>query len=247
MVYNTRWYILSCLVVALIVMFPTSMSAKESSSRFYRMEVGAQVGASYYVGELAPYVFLSTAEAYGAQFRYKIDPRWALQLKGQRQRVVNNVEDDNLWRLESGKYVHPMWHVDVVGEYNFFQLGLDEYNIHMRPWTPYMFVGFGLTFYEDSINNRGPSAVYVPVGLGVKWKFADRWQLQFAWQHNVYLVNGDGLEGVIDARRPNLFNDSYKMNGSNIMNNDVTSTLTLGVVFEFGCQQRKCVFCDYKD
>ena len=37
----------------------------------------------------------------------------------------------------------------------------------------------------------------------------------------------------------------YGMNGSNIMNNDVTSTLTVGVVFEFGREQKPCVMCTY--
>ena len=195
------------------------------------MEVGVQGGASYYVGELASHVFMSVGETYGAQLRYKIDPRWAIQLKGQRQRVINkeyNVDNS-------------MWHVDVVGEYNFFQLGLDEYNIHMRSLTPYMFLGVGATVYEDSLIMKDffkCVAVYLPVGIGLKWKIAERWQLQLAWQHNVYLWNGDGLEGS------EAFDNLHEMNGINIMNNDVTSTLTVGVVFEFGHKERICLLCD---
>ena len=195
------------------------------------MEVGVQGGASYYVGELASHVFMSVGETYGAQLRYKIDPRWAIQLKGQRQRVINkeyNVDNS-------------MWHVDVVGEYNFFQLGLDEYNIHMRSLTPYMFLGVGATVYEDSLIMKDffrCVAVYLPVGIGLKWKIAERWQLQLAWQHNVYLWNGDGLEGS------EAFDNLHEMNGINIMNNDVTSTLTVGVVFEFGHKERTCLLCD---
>ena len=195
------------------------------------MEVGVQGGASYYVGELASHVFMSVGETYGAQLRYKIDPRWAIQLKGQRQRVINkeyNVDNS-------------MWHVDVVGEYNFFQLGLDEYNIHMRSLTPYMFLGVGATVYEDSLIMKDffkCVAVYLPVGIGLKWKIAERWQLQLAWQHNVYLWNGDGLEGS------EAFDNLHEMNGINIMNNDVTSTLIVGVVFEFGHKERTCLLCD---
>ena len=190
-----------------------------------------QGGASYYVGELASHVFMSVGETYGAQLRYKIDPRWAIQLKGQRQRVINkeyNVDNS-------------MWHVDVVGEYNFFQLGLDEYNIHMRSLTPYMFLGVGATVYEDSLIMKDffkCVSVYLPVGIGLKWKIAERWQLQLAWQHNVYLWNGDGLEGS------EAFDNLHEMNGINIMNNDVTSTLTVGVVFEFGHKERTCLLCD---
>ena len=81
-------------------------------------------------------------------------------------------------------------------------------------------------------------AVYLPVGIGLKWKFAERWQLQLAWQHNLYVWNGDGLEGIDE------FNNKHEMNGSNIMNNDVTSTLTAGVVFEFGRSKKVCLLCD---
>ena len=128
-----------------------------------------------------------------------------------------------------------------MGEYNFFQLGLDEYNIHMRSLTPYMFLGVGATVYEDSLIMKDffkCVAVYLPVGIGLKWKIAERWQLQLAWQHNVYLWNGDGLEGS------EAFDNLHEMNGINIMNNDVTSTLTVGVVFEFGHKERTCLLCD---
>ena len=43
---------------------------------------------------------------------------------------------------------------------------------------------------------------------------------------------------------PKMLDNSYKMNGSNIMNNDVTSTLTIGVVFEFTPQKKLCVLCE---
>ena len=224
---NIRFVVL----VVWITLLPVCAFAEENHHRFYSMEVGVQGGASYYVGELASHVFMSVGETYGAQLRYKIDPRWAIQLKGQHQRVINkeyNVDNS-------------MWHVDVVGEYNFFQLGLDEYNIHMRSLTPYMFLGVGATVYEDSLIMKDffkCVAVYLPVGIGLKWKIAERWQLQLAWQHNVYLWNGDGLEGS------EAFDNLHEMNGINIMNNDVTSTLTVGVVFEFGHKERTCLLCD---
>ena len=69
-----------------------------------------------------------------------------------------------------------------------------------------------------------------------------------AWQHNIYVMNGDGLEGVISRTKANktqdaLFNNSHGMNGSNIMNNDVASTLTAGIVFEFGRKGKTCAYC----
>ena len=238
LVYQNRFSdIRFVLLVVLLALLPIGMFAQDEH-QFYFMEVGVQGGASYYVGELVPHVLMSVGETYGAQLRYKIDPRWAVQLKGQRQRVMNTLEEGNEWGVTSGDYKNTMWHVDVVGEYNFFQLGLDEYNIHMRSLTPYMFLGAGATIYEDSVATNERFAVYLPIGIGLKWKFAERWQLQLAWQHNLYVWNGDGLEGIDE------FNNKHEMNGSNIMNNDVTSTLTAGVVFEFGRSKKVCLLCD---
>ena len=238
-----------------ILLLPTLVY---SESRFYRLEAGMQAGAAYYVGELAPHVFMSTAETYGLQMRTKIDQRWALQVKGQRQRVINELKAGNDWGIKAGKYSTAMWHIDVTGEYNFFRFGIDPYNIHMRPITPFVFLGIGFTAHNIYLNDTlsypkfeckddgfVDFAMYIPVGIGLKWKFAERWQLQLAWQHNLYIVNGDGIEGAISTTYRGLWNNSYEMNGKNPMNNDVTSTLTLGIVFEFAPDPKICLQCDF--
>ena len=245
--------------MVLAVSVLSSARAEDYSDPFYRMEIGVQGGAGYYVGELAPHVFLSVGEVYGVQGRVKIDPRWAVQVKGQRQRVINSVKEGNEWGVLPGRYQVPMWHFDIVGEYNFFRLGLNQYDIHMRKVSPYIFLGIGMTVHNRVLaggdvrypelwigdDRKMEYAMYLPIGVGVKWKVADRWQLQLAWQHNVYLLNGDGLEGAIVATDPGKFNNSYEMNGSNIMNNDVISGLTLGVVFEFAPKKEACPHCKY--
>ena len=78
----------------------------------------------------------------------------------------------------------------------------------------------------------------MPLGFGLKWKFHERWQLQAAWQHQVYLINGDGLEGVAELKDPD------NLNGTNILNNDYVSTMTIGVVYEFAPKKRVCHFCE---
>ena len=53
-----------------------------------------------------------------------------------------------------------------------------------------------------------------------------------------YVYNGDGFEDAPE------YNNKHDLNGSNIMNNDVTSTLTIGVVFEFGKGKKICPLCE---
>ena len=230
--------------------------------KVYRVELGFLAGAAYYMGELAPYAFTSISESYGLQVRCKIDQRWALQVKGVRQRVINKIESDNQWKLRAGTYQTPMWHFDLTGEYNFFRFGLDPYDIRMRRITPYISTGIGFTAYNkhandstaypiwEVIDDQLDYALYIPVGIGLKWKFAERWQLQLAWQHQLYITKkGDGLEGGIYTRNSagqpyNPLANSYEMNGRNILNNDVTSTLTVGIVFEFAPDKKICPYCN---
>ena len=240
-------------LVWMLLMMSTSVFADE---RLYRLEVGIQAGGAYYAGELAPYAFVSMGETYGMQVRCKIDNRWALQFKGQRQRVINTLEPGNQWGVPAGVYQNPMWHFDLMGEFNFFRFGYQSNDYRVRNITPFISLGIGLTAHnlyatrqeeypmvEVNKESRMDYALYIPVCLGMKWKFAPRWQLQVAWQHQLYMANGDGIEGAIDYRNPGLINDSYGMNGSNVMNNDVTSTLTVGIVFEFAREKNICVQC----
>lgn len=256
-----------------MLLAPASVLAENNT--MYRFELGAQVGAAYYMGELAPHPFMSTSETYGLQARCKINDRWAVQLKAQSQRVMNQFEVGNQWNVPANvKYQTPMWHFDITGEYNFFHYGFNAYDIKVRNFTPYIFAGFGFTFLNDNASfdqdypilgrnkvlhpNDSISwertemdvALSIPVGVGFKWRFAPRWQLQVAWQHNLYIYNGDGLEGEIVPRTRDkkdgdydLFNNAHGMNGINIFNNDVTSTITVGVVFEFLKDPGICVLC----
>ena len=80
------------------------------------------------------------------------------------------------------------------------------------------------------------------MGLGLKWRFAPRWQLVAAWQHNLYLGKdrGDGLEA-----QP-MFGNTHDMNGNNFFNYDLTGQLTVGIVFEFAQQKGACKHCSWE-
>ena len=180
-----------------------------------------QGGLGYlYSGECAPNIVETLARpfpAFGAQFRYKFDRRLALQTKFEMMPKVYDVTRYN---------------IEVSGEYNFFRFGISEYDIFVHDLSPFISVGVGAAAaFDDVFKFQG---IYIPVGVGFKWNFAPRWQLQGAWQHQVYLTKeGDNIDG------------SGENQTSNIMNNDVLSTLTVGIVFEFAVQKYNCVVCNH--
>ncbi|MGM9836975.1 MAG: DUF6089 family protein [Paludibacteraceae bacterium] len=205
----------------------------QADNRAYLCELGLQAGCGYYVGDAAPHIFHHPREAYGAHFRYKFTPRWALQIKGLAHRITGNAYSDRGVRLDK-MWETPMINIDAMAEFNFFRLGMRTYDSRIKPVTPYIFLGAGASLYGDKYNSI---AFYIPLGFGLKWKFSERVGLNIAWQYNIYIA--DNLEGM-----PELGN-TYNLNGSNILNNDLTSQLTLGIVFEFAKEKKVCRMCNY--
>ena len=244
--------------------------------RMYRCELGLQGGCGYYVGDKMDYVFGNVREAYGLQFRYKFDQRWAIQVKG----MMHHIKWDEIVTPSNAMTPSPsvvynltgtrMVNVDVIGEFNFFRFGPKQYDRRVKQLTPFIGIGLGAsvclnedwtwrTYSDDFFHNPkrddkgyvvkdddgNPqyvfslsryTQIYIPFVVGLKWKMAERWQLQVAWQHNVYFA--DNLEGMSD------FCNSHNLNGSNLLNNDVTSQLTIGIVFEFDQDEKICRICE---
>ena len=214
-------------VLLVLIMFPQTA---EAQSKRYQLEVGLQAGLGYYVGDATPHIFHNVREVYGGHLRYKFDKRWAIQVKGLHQVIRGPIYDQNgaAW----GNWQNKLINLDVMGEFNFFRFGEKEYDPRIKPITPYIFVGVGVALYGRDY--RTPAA-YLPFGLGLKWKFAPRWGLNVAWQHN--LMFADDLEGT------NEYGNTWNLNGSNILNFDLTGQLTVGIVFEFAREKKICRFC----
>ncbi len=214
-------------IIFLLVSLALSAGQVCADEREYNWEVGAQGGLGYYIGDATQHSFNNIEAAYGAQLRYKFDKHWALQAKAQGQKISFPLADS----IGNNQLIN----IDVVGEFNFFRFGKKQYDRRVKQLTPYIFIGVGVSIYPQL--DSWKAAVYVPFGLGLKWKFADRWQLHAAWQQNLYFI--DDLENIID------YNNVGDLNGSNILWNDFTSSLTIGIIFEFGKEAKICKSCDF--
>ncbi len=216
-----------------------SLSA-QTEGPTYLCELGFQAGCGYYVGDGAEHIFMHPREAYGLQFRYKFTKRWALQVKTTTQRITGWNHDEDMHRLDT-KWENQLINTDIVAEFNFFRFGSSGvYDRRLKPYTPYIFLGIGASVYgangyKDAKYNH--VMAYFPFGIGFKWKFSERAGLNIAWQHNVYLA--DNIENGLNL------NDTYGLNGSNILNCDLTGMITVGMVFEFGQAKNPCRICNW--
>ncbi|MBR1808495.1 MAG: outer membrane beta-barrel protein [Paludibacteraceae bacterium] len=222
------------LTLVLLTLFMLSTTTAHTEERPYLCEFGVQGGLSYYVGDAVPHIFMYPQYAAGAQFRYKFTPRWALQVKGQWQQIKFPAPDEQAMPVKGETATNRIINVDVVAEFNFFRFGQKQYDTRIKPITPYIFLGVGMGLYND----YSKVGAYLPFGFGMKWKFSPRWGLNIAWQHQLFFA--DNLE---NNELYNNYPNGYRMNGSNILKNDLTSTLTLGIVFEFAKQKAVCRRC----
>ena len=206
----------------------------------YLGEIGIQGGCGYYVGDAAPHIFMNIREAYGIHFRYKFTKRWAIQAKISGQRIAGNEYTMRGEKLGS-KWTNRLYGADIMAEFNFFRLGnATKFDKRIRPYSPYIFLGIGVGMYNNHKANGHKSltaAGYLPLGFGFKWKFHERVGLNIAWQHNIWL--SDDIEGQ------STLNNKHHLNGWNWMNCDVTSMLTVGIVFEIAKAHRECRICNW--
>lgn len=229
-------------IFSLALLLLCAVGMAKADTRPYLCELGLQAGCGYYAGDANPHIFVDVREAYGAHFRYKFTQRWAVQVKGLTQRITGYDYTMRNERLDT-KWEDQLINIDMMGEFNFFRFGTsNEFNRNIRPYTPYIFLGVGMSLYGTDSHNKptfSHAAFYIPMGIGFKWKFAEFCGLNIAWQHNIYVA--DDLES-----RKSLDN-RYNMNGSNIMNCDITGQLTAGIVFEFGHAPKPCRICNAED
>lgn len=220
-------------ILSLLICLLSAVNSYTEELR-YLCEIGVQGGMSYYVGDATQHIFMNPQYAAGAQFRYKFTPRWALQVKGQYQQIKFPKPDEQAIPQKGDYIYNQIVSIDGVAEFNFFRFGEWQYDTRIKPITPYIFLGIGVGIYSDF----GDVAAYLPFGFGLKWKFSQRCGLNIAWQHQFFFA--DNLENNILYDN---FPTDYNMNGINILKNDLTSTLTLGIVFEFGKQKAVCRRC----
>ncbi|MBQ0153526.1 MAG: outer membrane beta-barrel protein [Bacteroidales bacterium] len=216
------------LLVALVACF----SHAYADERMFHCELGIEGGMGYYIGDAESLPFKNIREMYGANFRYKFTPRWSLQVKG----IMHNIRGTYKLGTDFGEPISGNWsnqlvNLDVAAEFNFFRFGMEGYDRRVKPITPYILLGVGVCLHDKFHK----IAAYMPFGVGVKWKFAPRWNLQLVWQNNLYFT--DKLEAI-----PEL-DDRYELNGTNVFNCDITGTIGVGLMFEFAKEKKICRMC----
>lgn len=227
--HRRQRYIVLCLL--LVCLLPMQICAQRV--RHNQLELGVQGGMMYYVGDAHSKLFQNVREAYGAEISYLFNQRWSLMAQGVTGRIAGRAATEQGQPDPQGElWTNRLVDIDVVARFNFLPFGVtDKYDPKVKAFTPYIYTGIGMTMHQDFSS----FCAYVPVGIGLRVALSEHIGMFLAWQHNICFA--DNLEP--DPH----YNNIHELNGSNILNCDLVSTLQFGMVFEFAKEKKMCKFC----
>jgi hypothetical protein len=221
-----------CAFFIFIALFAGSTAAQKRDD--FRAEIGVWGGAG---ARTSSEMFKKIRPAYGGVFRYKFSNRWALRVEGGVINLFSTYKPLN--GTKNQNYTNPIIDLDLAGEFNFFDFEDNPFSRTSRIFTPYIFAGLGAvthTYTDGSGQKSRDFHPIIPVGLGFKFKLAPRWNLNVQYAHR--LSFSDRLEGVYPL------SDVNTVKGSNFLNKDMLSVLSVGVTFNFWRNTYKCYYCE---
>ena len=220
--------------VFLLLLSVCTVSAQELE---YNMELGGMMGGSFYMGDANnTALFKDVAMMGGVLARYNINPRMAVKgdlamgrIKGATAGLANKFPEG-----ENAVFSRNVFDFGAQFEYNFFAYGTGAGYKGSRRLAPYVQAGVGITYAPKPANHV--FGMNLPVGIGVKYKLADRlnvgteWSMRFTTSDRLDVTSATGLQ----------LDDPYGIAGKGLKNKDCYSWLMLYVSYDMFPKYRKC-------
>ena len=220
-------------LIGIILTFFAPMLAMAQEDLEYRAEIGGGIGLVSYQGDLNGNILKNMQPMFSLVAKYKPNPRmaWAFNLSfGNIKGTGKNLKT---WYPEyQGKemeFKNSLVDVTLKYEYNFWPYGTGREYRGAVPLTPYITGGLGFTNVNTPAG--GVLTMGIPIGLGVKYKLAERVNASLEWL--MHFTFSDKIDGV---------NDPYGIMSNGVFKNtDSFSGLSLTVTYDIW---KKCKTCN---
>ena len=194
----------------------------------YRMEIGGGLGLMAYQGDLGGGLLSHMQPMGAAVAKYKMNPRMAWNAQVSTGKLKGKSTDVDTWYPELhdsvATFSNQLTDFTLRYEYNFWPYGTGKEYLGARPLTPFMALGTGLAFTKKVV------AAQLLLGVGVKYKAADRLNLSVEWM--MHFTGSDKLDGVADP---------YGIKSSGLFKNtDSYSTLQLSLTYDIWAKCKTC-------
>ena len=216
-------------IVGLMVAF-AHVAAQDDPQ--YRMEIGAGLGMVSYEGDFNGNVLKDMQPMFSGLWRYNFDPYKDIRLSASYGKLKGSSADVKTYypdyEEQTYSFSHNVIDVSLVFEYNFWPYGTGRDYRGAKRLTPYIYGGLGATAVSGG--EKSVFTANVPIGIGVKYKIAERMNLGLDWGFHFSL--SDELDGVKDPYR-------IKSSGA-FKKKDCSSMLQLPLTYSFKAKRRTC-------
>lgn len=230
---------LSLLALSVLATVTTEALAQEKE---YMYEIGAGAGMSWGYGDANPGTLMySPALSFDLRWRYNLNLRWALAVNLNSDAIRGDMDQPVAPSLQAPgsqfSYDRRFWQLDCRPEFSFWNYGWGSDYREKKRFAPFLTMGLGLGLATGEVTSSDALLAHdepafcltMPVGLGIKWKVAPRWNIQLTclWTK----CWGDEVDGLKDLT-------GIKTSG--LTKNDWTGSTRLSVTFDF---KERCEEC----
>lgn len=213
---------------AAVLLLLATCTTTQAQELEYALELGVMGGPMVYFGDANYGNPLKNMNGAAAVFgRYNINPRMSVKFNVAYGKVSGDAsKSDNKYPDVPGQkwdFSNPVVDVGAQYELGFWGYGAGGSYKGTRRLTPYLQLGLGV-----SVCNK-QTALNIPLGFGVKFKFAPRWNAGVDW--SVRFTTADKMDGIADP---------YGLKSGAMKNKDSYSMLMFYISYDLCPKYRKC-------
>lgn len=220
------------IVLTALLLSIASVPANAQTDYEYRMEIGGGVGLMAYEGDFNGSILHNMQPSASLMLRRVINPYMDLRLAASYGKLKGSSKDVKTYlpQYQDTQYDFSTSLVDLSAtyEYNFWPYGTGNDYRGAQRLTPFVFAGIGTTYASTPTGNV--FTANLPLGLGVKYKVAQRLNLGIEWA--IHFSLNDKLDGIADP---------YGIQSTGMFKNtDCFSALQLTLTYSFMPKCRTC-------
>lgn len=220
------------IVLTALLLSIASVPANAQTDYEYRMEIGGGVGLMAYEGDFNGSILHNMQPSASLMLRRVMNPYMDLRLAASYGKLKGSSKDVKTYlpQYQDTQYDFSTTLVDLSAtyEYNFWPYGTGNDYRGAQRLTPFVFAGIGTTYASTPTGNI--FTANLPLGLGVKYKVAQRLNLGIEWA--IHFSLNDKLDGIADP---------YGIQSTGMFKNtDCFSALQLTLTYSFMPKCRTC-------
>lgn len=231
---DQRHKITRCVVAAMLLLGAVCRGSAQELE--YKLELGGMAGGSFYVGDASGALLGDMGMAGGILARYNINPRMAVKGNLAMGRIKGSTvgKDNKFPNGTHSTFSRNVFELGAQYECHFFAYGIGTGYKDSRRIAPYLLCGLGLTYAPKPANHV--FALNIPIGLGVKYKVANRINVGAEW--TIRLTTSDRMD--VTSASELILDDPYSIESKGWKNKDCYSLLMVYISYDMFPKYRKC-------